>query len=259
MSTLQPLAAPALERLVRGCMAKVAEERWESAHDLRLQLIALSTLEQEAAPARAAQRLWLQAIGWTLLAGLAVGVAAATTMALWRAAPIDDRTIRFTFPAPDATYNPGPAAPIVTVSPDGRRIAWGHQQRGRSPPPVAAFARRRGVSGRRRRRRGRTAVLVAGQRPNRVRLREPAQSRAGAGWSRRDSRRGAGRGPVGCDVGARRHHRVQRRTRVAPAHRRRRRIRRSQRSRRDAERGVRLALVSTRRPSLRLPHPKSAG
>ncbi len=36
--TLQPLAPPALDRVVRHCLAKDPEERWQTAHDLMLEL-----------------------------------------------------------------------------------------------------------------------------------------------------------------------------------------------------------------------------
>jgi hypothetical protein len=34
MAKLQPLTPPALERLVKKCLAKDAEDRWQSAHDI---------------------------------------------------------------------------------------------------------------------------------------------------------------------------------------------------------------------------------
>src|SRR5579872_7597228 len=38
ISELQPMSPPALDRLVRTCLAKDPEERFQSAHDLKLQL-----------------------------------------------------------------------------------------------------------------------------------------------------------------------------------------------------------------------------
>jgi len=38
ISALQPLSTPALDRVVRTCLAKDPDERWQTAHDVRLQL-----------------------------------------------------------------------------------------------------------------------------------------------------------------------------------------------------------------------------
>ena len=43
----QPLAPAALDRIVRGCLAADPDERWQSAHDVRLQLAARSTSSAE--------------------------------------------------------------------------------------------------------------------------------------------------------------------------------------------------------------------
>ena len=45
-----PAAPPALERIVATCLAKDADDRWSSMHDVRLQLRAIS-LEEPTAPA----------------------------------------------------------------------------------------------------------------------------------------------------------------------------------------------------------------
>jgi eukaryotic-like serine/threonine-protein kinase len=53
--SLQPLAPPALERLIQRCLAKDPEERWQSAHDLKLELgwLAEKGAEPEVPAARA--------------------------------------------------------------------------------------------------------------------------------------------------------------------------------------------------------------
>jgi len=38
ISTVQPMAPPALDRVVKTCLAKDPEERWQTAHDVALQL-----------------------------------------------------------------------------------------------------------------------------------------------------------------------------------------------------------------------------
>ena len=41
ISARQPLAPPALDRMVSACLAKDADERWQSAHDLKLELLSI--------------------------------------------------------------------------------------------------------------------------------------------------------------------------------------------------------------------------
>ncbi len=41
MSARQPLAPPALDRVVSACLAKDADERWQSSHDVRLELLSI--------------------------------------------------------------------------------------------------------------------------------------------------------------------------------------------------------------------------
>lgn len=77
ITQLQPLAPPALERVVRKCLAKDPDERWQSASDLASELkwIAESASQPSASIAEIASRNPRRAIiGWALLA-LTFGVA----------------------------------------------------------------------------------------------------------------------------------------------------------------------------------------
>ena len=38
MSTLQPMTPPVLDRVVKTCLAKDSDERWQTAHDVMVQL-----------------------------------------------------------------------------------------------------------------------------------------------------------------------------------------------------------------------------
>jgi eukaryotic-like serine/threonine-protein kinase len=116
VSTVKPTAPAALDHAIKKCLAKSADERWQSASDLASELkwigetggqttgAALSR-EKTASRERAA---WIIA-GVSVLALIAVGV-------LWRNSKPSERTMYFTapmsFPASD-----------VAVAPDGRTIA----------------------------------------------------------------------------------------------------------------------------------------
>jgi len=70
MNTLQPLVPPALERLVRACLGKDPDERWQTAHDLKLQIDAIEELGSQAgvpAPVRE-RRNYRRTLLWPLAA-----------------------------------------------------------------------------------------------------------------------------------------------------------------------------------------------
>ncbi len=126
VSTLQPMATPALDRLVRTCLAKSPDERWQSARDLTRELEWITESGSNAgipAPV-AAKRRNRERLAW-----LAAGVAAALLLAsiVWIAThlpkqPAPAAEVRFQIPAPDKLnffYFTVPA-----VSPDGERIAF---------------------------------------------------------------------------------------------------------------------------------------
>jgi eukaryotic-like serine/threonine-protein kinase len=119
ISTLQPLAPAALDDLVRGCLAKDPDDRWQSAHDVRLQLQAIA--RGPAAAPRAAPPVRRGA-----MAALAVAVALLLVGAAWmgRATAPSASTgppLRTLLAPPDAhSFAPHDFA----ISPDGRRLAF---------------------------------------------------------------------------------------------------------------------------------------
>jgi Tol biopolymer transport system component len=105
ISTLQPMAPAALERLVRTCLAKDPEERWQTAHDVVLELRGIVDGMSAAAPQR--QRVASRA-HWLWLAGSALAVVAAvlTTRALMQPTRVFAPTIRASLlPPPHATFS----------------------------------------------------------------------------------------------------------------------------------------------------------
>jgi len=123
VSTIQPTTPAALEHAVRICLEKDPEDRFQSAHDLRLQLAWIASLgSQEGVTAVALKgKAWKPIVAATL-ALIAVAAAAA---ALWfRADPVR-HVMRSTLLAPEGThfapmYRNGPPA----LSPDGTRIVF---------------------------------------------------------------------------------------------------------------------------------------
>ncbi len=126
VSTIQPMASPALDRVVRTCLAKSPDDRWQNAGDLgrELEWIADSGSQAGIPAPIAAKRRNRERTAW-----LAAGLAAALLLAslAWIAThllkqPAPAAQVRFQISAPDKLsffINQLPA-----VSPDGERIAF---------------------------------------------------------------------------------------------------------------------------------------
>jgi Tol biopolymer transport system component/tRNA A-37 threonylcarbamoyl transferase component Bud32 len=117
LSQIQPLTPAALERTIRLCLEKDPDERWQSAHDVKLELQGLSAGEA-AAPARPASRFALVA-GWIAAGLILLGAAAAFRMTR---KPLEVQRV-------DIAPPEGKAFNVidrpVVVSPDGRRLLVG--------------------------------------------------------------------------------------------------------------------------------------
>ncbi|MDQ6801796.1 MAG: serine/threonine-protein kinase [Acidobacteriota bacterium] len=124
ITQIQPLTPPALERVIRICLAKDPDDRWQSAHDIAAELrwIAEGTSAAYGGrPARAIPRRWLWgAMG--VIAGVAIG-AAATWIGLRDRTPTAPVS-RFTIPLPPAAPLFYGSATAVAISPDGTRIVY---------------------------------------------------------------------------------------------------------------------------------------
>jgi serine/threonine protein kinase/Tfp pilus assembly protein PilF len=81
MSTLQPLAPPALERVVTQCLAKSPDDRWQTAHDLAEELRWIGRPADTTAGAR--PRSIHRRPRWLFAAVMALVVLAAAGAALW--------------------------------------------------------------------------------------------------------------------------------------------------------------------------------
>jgi Tol biopolymer transport system component/predicted Ser/Thr protein kinase len=149
VSSLEPSASPALDHVVKTCMAKEPADRWQTARDLlaELEWIAEGGAETTAsAPVAAAttRRRWLTRAAF-VGAGLGGGALVAFATTFWRGAPASDE-LRFRVPIQLAAETTtaggrgagagaaqgyqgvsGPAvfnAASAAISPDGRTIAF---------------------------------------------------------------------------------------------------------------------------------------
>ena len=127
ISTVQPMAPPALDRLVAQCLAKDPDERWQTAHDLTSQLKWIAESGSQAGvPATTAMRRKTRGrLAWTLVGLLAV-LSGILGFGYFRLASVEQTTIRAFINPPEGGYfsSIGFTAGPVTVSPDGRRFAF---------------------------------------------------------------------------------------------------------------------------------------
>lgn len=128
LSQLQPLAPPALEHVIRKCLAKDPEERWQSAHDIAEELRWISEAGSQAgvtSAAAASRRVARSTIIVAAVAGWMLAIAAAVVIWSLRAR-LDQRSrpMHSEIAAPD-----GVRIGVITqggsvVSPDGRYFAF---------------------------------------------------------------------------------------------------------------------------------------
>jgi Tol biopolymer transport system component len=123
VSTVVPVIPPALDQLIRRCLAKDPDNRWQSARDIAGELQWIADGGSQAgvpAPfiARERRREWT---GWIVASLLALMAIAASTVAVrhLRESPQPREVVRFRLDLPEETRLT-PDAPAL--SPDGRKI-----------------------------------------------------------------------------------------------------------------------------------------
>jgi serine/threonine protein kinase/Tol biopolymer transport system component len=124
ISELQPLFPPALDRMVQTCLAKDPDERWQTAHDVRLQLEWIRDSGSQAGVPRAKgqRRITRERIAWASATFLLLAVA--TTFVMRSVQPSAQRQPQIMFTVePPPGYLPVPDA-ITALSPDGAQIAY---------------------------------------------------------------------------------------------------------------------------------------
>jgi Tol biopolymer transport system component len=128
ISTVQPMSPPALDRVVKKCLAKDPEDRWQSAHDLAGELRWIAEGSQAGVPAPVALRRRIRVGVAGTIAGFILGaLAAGLGVRLWlsrepaREAP-KAAWLSMLLPsdAPLAPYG----AQTLALAPDGTRLVY---------------------------------------------------------------------------------------------------------------------------------------
>jgi Tol biopolymer transport system component len=123
VSRVSPMTPPAFDRVVRTCLAKDADDRWQTAHDVMLELkwvaeggSAAGLPAPVVAKRRNRERLWMVA---SAVLGIATILLAVRS---FRPSASGARPVRLSLlPPANAAYE---SMTSMAVSPDGRRIAF---------------------------------------------------------------------------------------------------------------------------------------
>jgi len=126
INAIQPMTPASLDRVVRSCLAKDPDERWQSAHDIALELRQVA----EPQPLAKSRR---HALPWAI-AALFLLATIGTGIALWRtqSATAGGDPIRTCILPPENTvfdfrfFGAPPA-----ISPDGKRVVFGATEPGK--------------------------------------------------------------------------------------------------------------------------------
>jgi Tol biopolymer transport system component len=135
-SALQPVTSPALERVVRKCLEKDPERRWQTARDLADEIRWVEVAHRDTAIDFPVRRRPTTRWAWAA-AGVAALIAVTLGVFLWRRpSPIAGEPVRFTLSLPPtATRSLELRSEITTslaLSPDGRYLAVAAVMDGRS-------------------------------------------------------------------------------------------------------------------------------
>jgi eukaryotic-like serine/threonine-protein kinase len=123
MASLQPLSPPELERIVKVCLAKDPEERWQTARDVALQLKSLASGSEATAVAAPKQqrRTWLL----PAIAGVSSAIVAIVLLLLLRPKVQETGSYHLSMLLPNSqSLTVGVFSNPIALSPDGTRVAY---------------------------------------------------------------------------------------------------------------------------------------
>ena len=243
VSALAPIAPRALDRLVLRCLAKDPDDRWQTAHDLLLQLRWIAGRGTKSGAAATGARTRREPLTLVALAA-AVLITAGMAYPAYRymQGPAEPDDFRFRIPAV------GLSAADMAISPDGTTIAMVARPGAGVGGAVRAAGRRRHISKTCGHRQRVASLLVARQPLDWFRRRRAAEESRGRRHTATRARRRGGI-VLRRHLGHRRHDPVWHARRHPPRLRRRRRHR-NDHDRRKTRNGALLAVAAARRQTL---------
>jgi eukaryotic-like serine/threonine-protein kinase len=131
ISSLLPMTPPALDRLVKKCMAKEPEKRWQAASDVCDELKWIVEQGQGSQVATRAsggmgKRGIRERLGWLVAIAILVAVALSIAVFYFRRPSAEVRAVHFTVAPPEKHTFPmlGNTPSFLSVSPDGSKLAF---------------------------------------------------------------------------------------------------------------------------------------
>ncbi|MGH9462494.1 MAG: protein kinase domain-containing protein, partial [Vicinamibacteria bacterium] len=119
VSTVQPFSPAALDRVIRTCLAKDPDKRWQSAGDVARELEWIAQAGPEAAARPSAAGRLRERVAWSAAAVATLAAIVFATLWVLRA-PEPPRVVRFDVPPPERL----PVVDSPKLSPDGRYLAF---------------------------------------------------------------------------------------------------------------------------------------
>jgi eukaryotic-like serine/threonine-protein kinase len=129
ISSLQPMTPPQLDRVVKKCLSKEPEKRWQAASDVSDELKWIAEGGSQATLAAIVAPKGIRTLGRRplilSLGSLLIGLAIAG-LAVWNLKPVPPRSVsRFTITLPPGQQLAGlDSGPAVAFSPDGTHLAY---------------------------------------------------------------------------------------------------------------------------------------
>ena len=118
-----PRIPPALERVIRTCLAADREDRFHTAHDLWLTLKwiedAAADIDVPAPQPKSAPRWLLALLSLVAVTGVAFGI-----WRFWTQSNVSQTAVRFEYSLPEGMDFTGASRHVMAISPDGARLAF---------------------------------------------------------------------------------------------------------------------------------------
>jgi hypothetical protein len=128
ISTVAPMTPPALDRVVKTCLEKDPDDRFQTAHDVRLQLewIAEGGSQAGLPTPVVARRKSRERAAWIVAGVLALATASLAVAYLRRGPAASPRAVQSTILPPESStfHFVGDGAGPVEISPDGLQLAF---------------------------------------------------------------------------------------------------------------------------------------